>query len=230
MKNIKAFTAILTFALLTMTAFGQEQTAQTTENQTAATQEIAPKKEGVIRIGIVAPKTQIKQSDEAAAQEVSEPIRQLLISYLNGPTIETISIEARTPAQISVEAGQKSCDFVLYSSVTQKQKTSIFGNLIKIAVPVLASSIPGAEGDAQSSNMIDGAAQQSAQTMANAVANSVKAKDVFTLSVVLSPIGGTTSPVLNKAFKGKANSDSQDVLSPLVEQAAAVVAEAITSK
>ena len=138
MKNIKAFVAILTFALLTMTVFGQEQTAQTIENQTAAaTSENQPKKEGVVRIGIVTPRTPLGQNNPAAGGDASEPVRQLFINYLNGPTIEIVAIEDRTPAQIGIEAKEKACDFVLYSAVAQKQKTGIFGSFIKIAVPLL---------------------------------------------------------------------------------------------
>lgn len=233
MKNIKILFAILTFAILmTVTTFGQESSPTPTpdatpENQVQQPEQssnstpVEPKKDGVVRIGIVAPKVQLGQT---TGQDVSESVRQLFSSNLNGAAIETISLESKTPAQIGVEAQQKGCDFVLYTAISQKQKTSLFGNLIKVTVPVLASSVPG--GNVASTGIqqggISGVAQQSVQAM-------VKAKDVITLEFGLVSVSDPSVGV-KKALKAKADSDGQDVLTPLVEQASAAIAEAIIKK
>ena len=239
MKNIRIFIAILTFIwLATAMVFGQDQPTPTPADSTSDvptqttpqdTPSVEPKMEGVVRIGLVTPKTQLGQNN--SGQETSEPVRQLFASFIKGPTVETVVIEARTPAQINVEAQQKGCDFVLYSSISQKQKTGIFGNLIKIVVPVITSTIPA--GDTNAGNgqgdTISGAAQQSGQNMIKAVAESVKAKDVLTLEFSLMTINGN-KPIVKNSLKAKAISDGEDVLSPLIEQASATITEAIINK
>ena len=78
MKNIKNFIAILTFIwLATASGFGQEPITQNSD-----TPSVEPKMEGVVRIGLVTPKTQLGQNN--AGQDVSEPVRQLFADFIKG--------------------------------------------------------------------------------------------------------------------------------------------------
>jgi hypothetical protein len=160
---------------------------------------------------------------------VSASVQQLFAAYLAGPTVETIPLEARTPAQINLEAQQKGCDFVLYASLSQKQKTSLLGNLIKITAPAVVA--PTQQGDAanQSANAGNVAQQSASNVLVAAANNSVKAKDVVTLEFSLLAVNGKT-PLVKAAVKANANADGEDVLTPLVEQAATAVTDALAKQ
>lgn len=236
MKNIKLFIAILTCLwLMTAVSFAQEQTTPTQDEQTTDIQtepstdavSVEPKRDGVVRIGLVMPKTQLGQN--ASGQEAGEAVKQLLASYLSGPTVETVVIDARTPAQIKIEAEQKGCDFVLYSALSQKQKTGLFGNLIKITIPVLTSSIPANGNDPNSGDTDPNVTQQSAQTVGSLITGRVKAKDIVTLDFTLSAVN-QNQPVLKKSLKAKAENDGDDVVSNLIEQAATAITEVVSKK
>jgi hypothetical protein len=225
MKNVKSFIAILTLSLaLAATAFAQEEPTPTPETPADTTTSAEPKREGVTRLGLVMPKAQVG----ANQAELSASVQQLLASYLVGPTVETVPLTARTPAQINLEAQQKGCDFVLYTSLSQKQKTSLFGNLIKIAAPAVAAPMQG--DTSNQGNSVGNVAQQSANNvLVAATAGSVKAKDIVTLEFSLVAVNAKT-PLVKSAVKAKAKADGEDVLTPLVEQAATAITDALAKQ
>jgi hypothetical protein len=57
-----------------------------------------------------------------ASADVAEPVRQALMSYLKGPKLEVIALEARIPQQIAAEAGEKGCTFVQYTRAFRNPK------------------------------------------------------------------------------------------------------------
>src|ERR1044072_4517206 len=71
------------------------------------------------KICLVLPKAQLGQGTSGA--DVAEPVRATLTAYLGGPTTELVPLTARIPIQIDAEAQVMACDYVLYSSVTQKK-------------------------------------------------------------------------------------------------------------
>jgi len=187
---------------------------------------LEPKKEGSIRIGVVAIKTQLKQ--DATGQDMAEVIRTRWYSFLGGPTTEIIPLDARIPVQANLEAAKKECDYILYSAVSQKAKGSFLGGFIKVAVPVLANAVPvgvpGGSGMAQStgqtiSNSVQEGAKDAAKNMATSAASKIKASDQVTLDYVFVKVNSTESP-LTKSLKAKAKADGEDIISPLIEQAA----------
>jgi hypothetical protein len=74
-----------------------------------------------LTVGVALPRAQLGQGNGASA-DVAEPVRQALMSYLKGPKIEVIALEARIPQQIAAEAGEKGCAFVLYTDVAQVRR------------------------------------------------------------------------------------------------------------
>jgi hypothetical protein len=98
------------------------------------------KRPGVIRLGLVAPITPLKQG--GPGNEFSEAIRQSLAAYLNSPVSETVPLEARVPVLAELEARQKECDFIFYSTVTERQRSNDLAKFMAVAAPVadLASS------------------------------------------------------------------------------------------
>jgi hypothetical protein len=102
-------------------------------------------------------------------------VRNTFNSFLTGPTIETVALTARLPAQALEEARQSECGYVLYSSVTQK-KGGGGGGLLGRALGNVASSsvyIPG--GSTVSGAVARSAAISGVYTVAQ-MASSIKAK------------------------------------------------------
>jgi hypothetical protein len=181
----------------------------------------APAKKNVVRIGIIMPKAQLGKGN--AAVDAAVPVRDTLVSYLKGPSFEIVPIEARLASQIDAEAREKQFDFVLASSVTQKQGGSGgFGSLLKSVAPMAGMMIPGAG----LVGMVAGEAVGTAATMASAV----KAKDEVTLEFKLYAPGSEAAPKVASSIKAKAKSDGEDVLTSLIEQAANAIVTELSKK
>jgi hypothetical protein len=189
----------------------------------AAAQSAAP----TVRIGIVLPKAQLGQGN--AGQDVATPVRQLIMSYMAGPVLELVQLEARIPAQIEAEVRALNCTHALYTTVEQKSGRGRAGGLLGKLGPV-AGMLPGvgafsgAAAAGVASQAITMVAAQAAQQGAmdglmQAQSGSVKAKDEITLQYQLVTIGGAKPP-LEGSLTAKAKQDGEDLLSPLVEQLA----------
>jgi hypothetical protein len=195
-------------------------------------------------VGVALPRAQLGQGNGANA-DVAEPVRQALISYLKGPVIEVVALEARIPLQINAEAQEKNCAFVLYTDVTQKSKGRGLGMLKKLAPVASALPMLGGAGNMGAQMAASAATQgimqaqmQAAQedAMANAMAaisgaqkSNVKAGDSLTLEYkLIRP--GEKEPMKSDMFVGKAKSNGDDVLSPLIESVATVVVETVAAK
>ncbi len=184
----------------------------------------APKKAGALRIGIVTPKAQMTSGNSAQA---AEAVRNTFASFLNGPTIEVVSLTARLPSQALEEARLGQCDYVLYTSLTQKKGGGggMFGRALGSVGGIAVGHIPvNTRGEAAARSV----AVSGIHTTAN-VAGSIKAKDELSLEYKLESTDGARPGMANTA-KGKAKSDGEDVLTPLVERAAEAVVAAATKK
>jgi hypothetical protein len=174
------------------------------------------KKEGTVRIGLAGVKTgAIGEGINAA--ELAAAIQNTFVQYVKGTNLELVPLEARLASAIETEAKEKSCDFVLYMTISHKKGGGGFGMLRKIA-PVLGSVIPMA-------GMGGVIAGTVASTAINTAATSnVRPKDELTLDIRLQN-GSTVA--LTKQFKAKAKSAGEDVISPIVEQAATALVETV---
>lgn len=204
----------------------------------ALAQDMAP----TTRVGIVLPKAQLGQGH--TGQDVSEPVRQLIMSYMAGPVLELVPLQARIPTQVEAEAQAQNCTHLLYTSVEQKKAgkgmgmAKMFGMLIPGVgmLPVMAElgSASGAMVAGAASQMATQAAMQSAQedaiaSLTQAQAGSVKARDEITLSYQFVTVGGARPPV-EDSLKSKAESDGENLLGPLVEQVATIAVEAALAR
>ncbi|HVG22505.1 MAG TPA: hypothetical protein VNI02_25925 [Blastocatellia bacterium] len=181
-----------------------------------------PKKEGAVRIGVVIPKAQM--SDGVPAAESAEAVRNTFAGFLNGPSVEVVALSARLPEQALEEARQGQCDYILFSSLTQKKGGGMFGKVMGNVAGAAGSVIPygGSAG---------GVAARTAATTAiyttAAIAGSIKAKDELTLEYRLQSTGADAKPVLSNTSKAKAKTDGEDVVTPLVEKAAQTIVGAV---
>lgn len=194
------------------------QTMNSSQQQVAnSAATLEAKKEGVVRIGLASVKTgAIGEGINAA--ELAGAIQNTLAQYLKGTKVELVLLEAKLQSAIDTEAEQKDCDYVLYATVSHKKGGGGFGMFSKVA-PIMGSVIPGA-----GMSSVGGAvASTTIYTAANASAN-VKPKDELTLDIKLQ--NGAT-PALAKQFKSKAKSAGEDIISPIVEQAAQAIVDTV---
>ncbi|HET7809981.1 MAG TPA: hypothetical protein VFL16_05360 [Steroidobacteraceae bacterium] len=195
-----------------------------------------------LTVGVALPRAQLGQPNGASA-DVAEPVRKVFMSYLRGPLIEVVPLEARIPAQIAAEAREKGCAYVLYTDVAQVPKGGGLGMLKKLA-PV-AGMLPMIGGGSMGTQMAASAvaqgvmqaqaadAQQDAIENAMAAINGaqqshVKAGDSVSLQYKLVRVG-EEQPVKADKVVGKAKANGEDLLSPMIEAVAVAVVDAVSN-
>jgi hypothetical protein len=166
------------------------------------------------------------QGVEGSATEVGAAVRDLFSSYLTGPSIQVVALDARLTSQAAEEARQKRCDTVLIASVTRKRSGGggMLGRVLGQAGSHVAWQLPvgGVAGAA-----VRGAAMAGAQAVTD-LATNTKAKDEMKLEYRLSGSGGgmVLKPTEEKV---KASVDGEDLLTPLVQRASESIAAAVSS-
>jgi hypothetical protein len=185
----------------------------------------------VVRIGMVPTRAQVGQG--ASATDLSNTVRDALITFMSGPNVQFVPLQSRIQIQVDAEAKQAGCDFIVFTSLTETkaQKTNLKGlaALMSAAAP-LAALVPGA-GNATATYAAQAAAN-AAQTVAaqqaqedEQAASSVAAQglagkdDVMSLEYKIARTGDKT-PLETKTLSVTATQDGEDIISPLVEQAA----------
>jgi hypothetical protein len=194
---------------------------------TAAT--LGPKKPGVLRIGIAPPDAQVGQGNNTGG-DFSTPIRNAEVTLMSGPAVEITALDAHIPMQLQAEAQQKQCDYVMYSSVLVKHQQGGFGRFAKYGgmaasmtpMGMMAHGMGGAMAAQAAGAAASQVAQQQAMNQLASFNGQIKSKDDVTVQYQLIAPGQTT-PVLQNTLQGKAKSDGEDVLTPLLTQAATVV-------
>ena len=206
----------------------------------AAPQALGPKAPGKIRIGVAPPDAQLGQGNNAGV-DYSTPIRNAEVALMSGPAVEIAALDSHIAMQLQAEAQQKQCDFILFSSVAVKHSSGGgFGKFMKMAAPVASMTPMGAMGRgmggavaAQAAGAAASAAAMSAQQQAmnqlSGFNGQIKSKDDVTVQYQLVPTGQTT-PRAQNSLQGKAKSDGEDVLTPLLQQAANAVLTEVSKK
>jgi hypothetical protein len=221
--------------------YAMGQPMQPGANTVAAPQQLGPKAPGKIRIGVAPPDAQLGQGNNAGA-DFSTPIRNAVVALMNGPAVEIAALESHVPLQLQAEALQKQCDYILYSGVVVKHSSGGgFGRLMKIGSTAASfnpammmtksvGSLVAAQGAAAAASQM--AAQQMQQQAISQLAGfngQIKSKDDVTVQYQLITTAQSTS-VLQKTLQGKAKSDGEDVLTPLLQQTANAVLTQVTQK
>lgn len=185
-----------------------------------------PKQPGVLRVGVAMTKA-TAAGEGMDSNALAEAVRNTLVNYLRGPAIEVVTLDARIPVQVELEAKQKECDLIVYTTVAHKKGGGGgFGSFMKKAAPVMGAvpvaGMAGSTGGAVAANV--------ASTMvytAASVAGSVKAKDELTLDYTVQKAGAA---VVSNKLKAKAKSDGEDLISNLVEQVATATLNVAAAK
>lgn len=206
----------------------QYVTDRTKQEATAAQAAAAAAKPKKVRLGIVMPQADLGPG--FSGDKVGEPLRGLIAHYLNGPVIELVSIDALVSQQIDAEAQAKQCDYVLYTSATQAKKGGNGMSLFKGA-STMANMMPMVAAAKVTGGMIAAAGSAAnaatAAQEAAALSKGIKAKSEVTLEYNLRA-PGNPAVAGHDAFSQKANSDGDDVLTPLVGKLAEAVATQVT--
>jgi hypothetical protein len=207
----------------------------------ATPQVLGPKAPGKVRIGVAPPDAQLGQGNNAGA-DFSTPIRNVEVALMSGPAVEIAALESHVPMQLQAEAQQKQCDYIMYSGVIVKHSSGgNFGKFMKIgqtaasfnpAVMMTKSvgSMVAAQGAAAAAQQM--AAQQMQQQAISQLAGfngQIKSKDDVTVQYQLVSTGQNT-PLLQNSLQGKAKSDGEDVLTPLLQQTANAVLTQVSHK
>jgi len=170
----------------------------------------------VIRIGIADFKTG-DIGEGMSADVLVGSIGGAFPGYFEGTGIEIVNLKAKLPVAIAKEAKESDCDFYIIGTVSHKRDGGGFGFARSIG-NVVGNNIPYGGGTAGS------VARQTAGAAAYEIgdaAASVKAKDEITFQIALTKIDGPAA--LNKAFKRKAKSAGEDIISPLLEEVATAI-------
>ena len=186
-------------------------TSQPSSTATATTAAVGPKRAGVIRIGVVAVKPG-NMTEGMDAQQMAAAVRNTMIENLKGSNIEAVPIDGT--GGIQAEAQQKECDYLVFANVSLKKGGGGFGSFMNSAAGKVASNVGYGSSTA--------AVVATNTIVAATVAENIKAKDEMTLDVRLERPGATTS-TFTQQYKGKAKSAGEDIITPLVQQAAQAV-------
>jgi hypothetical protein len=163
------------------------------------------------------------QGVDGSATDVASGLRDLLVSFLTGPALRVVTLEARLPAQAAIEARQKNCERMLLTTMVRKRDSgSRLGGVLGQAAGTAAWHIPYGGG----ATMARGAAIAGAQA-ASTLASETRRKDEVRLEyrVGTPDTAAAARPVSSKA---KARSDGEDLLTPLVERASSEIFAAVT--
>lgn len=222
------------------------------QQQSAATaapmpipQALGPKAAGKIRIGVAPAQAQMGQGN-TSQQDYGTPVRNAIILMMSGPAVEITAIDARIPIQMQAEAQQKQCDYLLVSNVMVKRNASTgFGKLMKAGsmassftpIGMMAhtmGSVNGAMAAAQTAGAVVQqsaaiSAQQQAMSQLSGFNGQIKSKDEVTVQYQLIPTG-QPQPKLDTTLKGKSKTDGEDVLTPLIQQAATTILTEVSKK
>ncbi len=149
---------------------------------------------------------------------------------MSGPAIDVVPLEAHIAMQLQAEAVQKQCDYILFSSVSVKHAQSSFGKFAKFGSMAANVTPYGMVGHGMASAAAASAAsvaasqvaQQQAMNQLQQFNGQIKSKDDVSVQYQLVP-NGQTQPVLQNTLQGKAKSNGEDVLTPLLTQTAEAV-------
>jgi hypothetical protein len=187
--------------------------------------ELGAKKEGVVRIGLASVKTG-SVGEAMNAAELAGAIQNTLSQYLKTPQVELVQLEAKLPSAIDQEAKSKECDYVIYANVSHKKGGGGFG--FGKALGSIAGSAISTVGYGSTAGAIASHTASTVIYTAASAAGRVKAKDELTLDIKVNTTGGATT--LAKQYKAKAKSDGEDIISPIIEQAAQAIIDAVAKK
>lgn len=150
------------------------------------------------------------------AAEVASGIRDLMSSYLQGPSTKVVALEAKLLSQAAEEAKAKGCEPILVLKVTRKAGGHALVNALGRSASYASWRIPGSSSTAGSMARAGAAGGIDAL---GAAAQAVHAKDEVMLEYSLQSSSGAVEFGPGTEHQ-KAKADGEDLLTPVVARAA----------
>lgn len=158
------------------------------------------------------------------AAESGEALRDLLVSFLSGPSMQPVALESRVRVQAIEEAKQKGCAYVVTTTATMKRGGgNSFGRVVGQAAGNAAWYIPGGSGAAAAGRAVSYGTARALGDMAA----TTRSKDEMRLEWTVTSLAPGARPASPSSEKLKASSDGEDLLSPLVQRAAESIVETV---
>lgn len=158
------------------------------------------------------------------AAESGEALRDLLVTFLSGPSMQPVALESRVRIQALEEARQKGCGYVVMTTATMKRGGSnSLGRVLGQAAGNAAWYIPGGSGAAAAGRAVSYGTARALGDMAA----TTRSKDEMRLEWTVTSLSPGARPGSPQSEKLKASSDGEDLLSPLVQRAAESIAETV---
>lgn len=186
---------------------------------TAATNPAAPQPEPPrIQICLAPAKAEVPSGVDAVAA-----VRESFASFLTGPSLSVEPLSARLESQVREEARLKNCRFLLFSTLKHTRKTTgLFGRAAASAVQNGAAEV-AAYAHTRGGRVAASAASAGAANMA--MATQVHQRDQLTFQYRLEDAQGHA--ISEQTQQRKAESDGEDVLTPLIQTAAESIVKAL---
>lgn len=183
--------------------------------------EFGAKRPGVVRLGLASVKTG-SVGEGLSAADLGAAVQNTLADYLKSPNVELVQLDAKLPSQVDAEARQKECDFVVYANVSHKKGSGGgFGGMFsKVVAPAVGQVGIGHTGS--TAGNVAGQVATTAVVNAGTMSANIKQKDELTLGVKVQATGGATTAA-SREFKSRAKSAGEDILTPVIEQAAQMI-------
>ena len=173
--------------------------------------------------GCVALVLPIVQGVPGSASDAAAGLRDLFASYLTGPSLKVVPLEARLQSQAAGEAQEKGCEPLLFVSLTRKTGGSRLTKALGQAAGTSSWYLPG--GASVASATARAAASAGLQT-ASSLAASTRAKDEVRIEYRLQSAAGRIQfgPATERQT---ATIDGEDLLTPVVTRAAEVLVDRV---
>jgi hypothetical protein len=170
---------------------------------------------------IALPLPTLRGADSTAA-ELAGGLRDLTSSFLKGPSLRTVALEARLADQALEEARGQGCGSVLTITLTRKRGGGGLGRALGDAAGAAAWHLPYGGSTAKSTAIRSAAIAGTAAT--STMASNTRAKDELQIEYRLASSAGVT--LREGKDRAKASADGEDLVTPLVERMAGAVAAA----
>lgn len=170
---------------------------------------------------IALPLPTLRGADGSAA-ELAGGLRDLTSSFLKGPSLRTVALEARLADQALEEARAQGCSAVLTLTLVRKRGGSGggLGRVLGDAAGAAAWHMPYGGSSAKSTAIRSAAIAGTAAT--STIASNTRAKDEMQIEYRLASNTGVT--LHEGKDRAKASADGEDLVTPLVERMAGAVA------
>jgi hypothetical protein len=161
---------------------------------------------------------------DGSATAMAGGLRDLVSTFLKGPSLRTVPIEARLAGQVLEEAAEQGCGTVLTVTLSRKVggKRGL-GKLLSGAADAAAWHLP--YGGSYTKATAVRSAALAGTAAASTLASNTTAKDELQIEYRLTSNAGTA--LREGTDRAKASADGEDLMTPLVERMANAVVAAL---